>query len=281
MDLRSHRTGAARRPSLARTAWAVVAMSLALSATGAAGAGASGAPARVRVPDLVGMSRVQVYRVMRADQLYFSTRGPGASNERWRSVEAQSPGPGAVVARRSQVVLHVWMVPARGPRRVPDLVGRTRVQVYHLMRAYQLYFTTHGPGAADDHWTRATAQSPRPGTLVPWHGEVSLAVTVARPRPRPTTTTVARPVSDAPVNPAHEKVGVATWYNYIPGQCATWYLPKGTTITVTDLATGKSIACVITDRESPGSDHVVDLNETQFAELAPLGQGVIEVRVSW
>jgi rare lipoprotein A (peptidoglycan hydrolase) len=74
---------------------------------------------------------------------------------------------------------------------------------------------------------------------------------------------------------------VATWYSYVPGRCATWYLPKGTRITVTDLQTGKSISCIITDRESPGSNRVVDLNETQFAELAPLSQGVISVKVSW
>ncbi len=248
-----------------------------------AGAGASSAPARVRVPDLVGRSRVQVYRVMRADQLYFTTRGPGASNDRWRSVEAQSPAPGTVVARLSQVVVHVWMVPARGPRRVPDLVGRSRAQVFRLMRAYQLFFTVRG--AVGTRWAFATAQSPRAGTLVPWHGQVTLAVALGRPRPRPTATatataTVAQPVTATPTA-ANSRVGIATWYNYIPGQCATSYLPKGTTITVTDLSTGKSVTCVVTDREQAGGDHVVDLNQTQFAELAPLGQGVIRVRVLW
>ena len=255
-----------------------------LFASGVTGAGASSAPSRVRVPDLVGMSRVQVYRVMRADQLYFVTSGPGATTDRWRSVETQSPAPGTVVARRSQVVVHVWMVPARGPRRVPDLVGRSRAQVFFLMRAYQLYFTVRG--AAGSRWAFATAQSPRPGTLVPWHAQVTLAVALGRPaRPRPTTTatttaTVTHPVSVTPTA-ANSRVGIATWYNYIPGQCATSYLPKGTTITVTDLATGKSVTCVVTDREQPGDNHVVDLNQTQFAELAPLGQGVIRVRVLW
>ncbi len=252
-----------------------------LVASGVTGAGAS--TARVRVPDLVGLSRVQVYRVMRTDHLYFTTRGPGASSDRWRSVEAQSPAPGTVVARLSQVVVHVWMVPARGPRRVPDLVGRSRAQVFRLMRAYQLYFTVRG--AAPGRWAFATSQSPRPGTLVPWHGQVTLAVALGRPtHPRPTnatvTATVSPPVSVTPTA-ANSRVGIATWYNYIPGQCATSYLPKGTTITVTDLATGKSVTCVVTDREQPGDNHVVDLNQTQFAELAPLGQGVIQVRVVW
>ena len=39
-------------------------------------------------------------------------------------------------------------------------------------------------------------------------------------------------------------------------------------------ATGKSIMCVVTDREDGGDGRVVDLSETQFAELAPLWRGV-------
>jgi hypothetical protein len=260
---------------------AALAAALTLSVAGVAGAGTSHASSTVRVPNLVGLGRVRVYQVMRADQLYFTTRGPGASSERWRSVEVQSPRPGTVVARRSQVVLHVWMVPARGPRRVPKLVGKSRAQVYSLMRAFQLYFTTRGPGATTDQWAVATAQSPRPGTLVPWHGQVTLTVDVHHRAPTHVATTVVHPVSDPPPSGSNQKVGVATWYNYIPGQCATAFLPKGTRITVTDLSTGRSISCVITDREAAGGDHIVDLSETQFAELAPLGQGVIRVRVTW
>ncbi|MHB1970013.1 MAG: PASTA domain-containing protein [Acidimicrobiales bacterium] len=257
---------------------------LAASGVGDVGAGASGAPSRVRVPDLVGLSRVQVYRVMRADRLYFVTRGPGAATSSWRSVESQSPRPGTVVARDSQVEVRVWMVPARGPRRVPDLVGRSRAQVFFLMREYQLYFTVRG--AVGTRWAVATAQSPRPGTLVPWHAQVTVDVALRRAtRPRPSasataTASVAHPVSVTPTA-THAQDGIATWYNYIPGQCASPYLAKGTTITVIDLATRKSVTCVVTDREQAGDDHVIDLNQTQFAELAPLGQGVIRVRVLW
>jgi rare lipoprotein A (peptidoglycan hydrolase) len=76
-------------------------------------------------------------------------------------------------------------------------------------------------------------------------------------------------------------VGIATWYNFVPGRCATWYLPLGTRVTVRDLATGKSIVCRATDREGTHGDRVVDLSETQFAELMPLWRGVIRVKVSW
>ena len=54
------------------------------------------------------------------------------------------------------------------------------------------------------------------------------------------------------INGAGYKIGVATWYNYIPGRCATWYLPKGTRLTVRDLSTGKTITCIISDREDHG-----------------------------
>jgi rare lipoprotein A (peptidoglycan hydrolase) len=50
---------------------------------------------------------------------------------------------------------------------------------------------------------------------------------------------------------------------------------------VLDLATGRSITCIVTDRNSAVGNHVVDLNETQFAELEPLAKGVISVKVSW
>jgi rare lipoprotein A (peptidoglycan hydrolase) len=50
---------------------------------------------------------------------------------------------------------------------------------------------------------------------------------------------------------------------------------------VRDLATGKVIHCIASDREAAHGDRVVDLSETQFAQLAPLSKGVVVVRVSW
>jgi hypothetical protein len=83
-----------------------------------------------------------------------------------------------------------------------------------------------------------------------------------------------------PVSGSHELIGDATWYDWHPGQCAVHYLPKGTEIWITDLATGKTISCLVTDYEADGS-RAVDMNETSFAELAPLAQGVIRVKVTW
>ena len=83
-------------------------------------------------------------------------------------------------------------------------------------------------------------------------------------------------------SPTDFRVGVATWYDDPhPFGCATKYLPFGLTITVKDLATGKSITCLTDDREGAGGNRVVDLSETEFAELAPLSTGVVPVRVTW
>jgi hypothetical protein len=260
---------------LLRTTVAVAATTLVLMIPGAAGA-AGHAP--VRMPDLIGLSRARVYHVMHDAGLYFVTKGPGAATARWVDVTAQSPRPGTAIAWHGEAVLDVTTQSPRGPRAVPRLTGLSRAQVYAAMRRAQLYFVTLGPGSSSNSWTVAVAQSPPAGTRVAWHAEVTLHVVVHRaPVTKPTITQTAAAV----IGGVGFKIGIATWYNYFPGRCATWYLPKGTRLTVRDLTTGRSVTCVITDRENEGDDHVVDLSETQFSELAPLSQGVIRVKVSW
>jgi hypothetical protein len=95
-------------------------------------------------------------------------------------------------------------------------------------------------------------------------------------KPPPTTTTT---VKRSRANDF--RIGVATWYSYIPGRCATWYLPLGTVVRVRDLATGKVVKCRATDREGSHGNRVVDLDAAQFAQLTPLWHGVLRVRVSW
>jgi|GEM_PF-811759 len=79
----------------------------------------------------------------------------------------------------------------------------------------------------------------------------------------------------------HSRRGIATWYGWHPGQCASPFLPHGTLLTVTDLATHKTIHCLVTDTEAHNPGRVVDLSNFCFEELAPLSQGVIMVRISW
>ncbi len=238
------------------------------------------------MPDLIGRSRVDVYRIMRNDGLYFETIGPGSSVDRWFAVTAQVPRPGVEIAWHGEATLTVTNVNPRGPRAVPHLVGLTQAQVLAAMERAELYFVPVGPGSANNSWRVAVSQSVAPGTVVAWHSEITVHVAMVRPVPTkkpPVTTTTIPPVvaTGAVINGNGYKIGIATWYNYIPGRCATWYLPMGTRLTVLDRTTGKSITCIISDREAHEGNHVVDLSETQFSQLAPLGQGVISVKVSW
>ena len=293
--------------------------------------------ARRHMPDLIGLSRARVYAVMHADALYFVTTGPGSAKGTWKEAVGQSPRPGTVVPWHFQATVRVSSANPHAARRVPRLVGLSRIRTYAVMKRVQLFFNTRGPGSSDSKWTVVLRQSPAAGTRVRWHATITLTVTTRRPKPKKpvrkpvttttlkkkptcapttttapattttsepssttiagatttsttivptTTTTICRPVTTTTLKPKKKKhgkyrVGDATWYRYIPGHCATWYLPRGTRITIRDLATGKVVHCIASDREAAHGDRVVDLDTQQFAELAPLSKGVVLVKVSW
>jgi rare lipoprotein A (peptidoglycan hydrolase) len=50
---------------------------------------------------------------------------------------------------------------------------------------------------------------------------------------------------------------------------------------VTDDATGATTTCTVDDREESGYPRVVDLSPSGFTQLAYLGQGVVDVTISW
>ena len=305
-------------------------MAMSLTLVAPVDAGASTSHAARPMPRLIGLTRARVYAVMRADGLYFQTKGPGSNNATWRVVVAQSPKPGTLVPWHFQATLSTSLASPHGSRRVPRLIGLSRARTYAVLRRAQLYFTTSGPGSSSGRWVVVLHQRPAPGTRVRWHATLHLSVSTTRPKPtvkqkrpvttttmkkRPTPTTTVATTSTVPastttyagetttttltpptttttrkvttttlkkvVTPRRYRIGDATWYNYFPGRCATWYLPKGTRITVRDLKTGKTIHCIVTDREAAHGNRVVDLSETQFVQLAPLPQGVIWVKVSW
>jgi rare lipoprotein A (peptidoglycan hydrolase) len=52
-------------------------------------------------------------------------------------------------------------------------------------------------------------------------------------------------------------------------------------LTVTDIATGARTICTVDDREESGYPRVVDLSPSGFEQLADLGQGVVDVTLSW
>lgn len=75
--------------------------------------------------------------------------------------------------------------------------------------------------------------------------------------------------------------GRASWYAYTGTMaCASVKFPKGTWLRVTSRASGKRIFVQVNDYgPDPGTGKIIDLDAVAFKKLAPLGAGVIEVKV--
>lgn len=223
---------------------AVIAVAMASTVTLPTLAGAATSHAMEPMPNFVGMGRSSVYAEMYSAHLYFKTLGPGGNSHEWVRVVGEIPAAGTLVAPLSTVILDVTTAPA--------VVAVVHAPVAVKKKAVVLVHRT-----STKHTIKVDSVTRRTSTTPVRH---KTAVRVADPRSRD---------------------GVATWYSYIPGQCASWYLPRGTRVTVVDLDNGRSITCVVTDREASHGERVVDLSETQFSDLAPLGVGVVRVRVTW
>lgn len=62
--------------------------------------------------------------------------------------------------------------------------------------------------------------------------------------------------------------------------CAHMTLPFGTKLKVTNLKTGASVIVTVTDRGNFGKlGRVIDLSEGAFKKIAPLKQGVVNVKI--
>jgi rare lipoprotein A (peptidoglycan hydrolase) len=99
--------------------------------------------------------------------------------------------------------------------------------------------------------------------------------------PASSPTTRPRPTTTIPPKPAHSETGDASWYDAPDGTCANNDAPMGTVLTVTDLASGKSVTCQVTSRGPQVSGRIVDLARATFSQLADPSAGVIHVRVTW
>jgi len=75
--------------------------------------------------------------------------------------------------------------------------------------------------------------------------------------------------------------GRASWYAYTGTMaCASVKFPKGTWLRVTSRGNGKQIFVQVNDYgPDPGTGKVIDLDAVAFKKLAPLGAGVIDVKV--
>jgi uncharacterized protein YabE (DUF348 family) len=75
--------------------------------------------------------------------------------------------------------------------------------------------------------------------------------------------------------------GRASWYAYTGKMAAaSTTFPKGTWLRVTARNSGKQIFVVVNDYgPDPGTGKILDLDKEAFKKLAPLGAGVIEVKI--
>ena len=89
--------------------------------------------------------------------------------------------------------------------------------------------------------------------------------------------------TEVPGTRGHTQTGEASWYDppWSGLTAAHPTLPFGTHVTVTDLATGRTVVVVINDRGPFGAGRVIDLSPEAFQALRPLGSGVLTVQLSW
>jgi peptidoglycan lytic transglycosylase len=140
----------------------------------------------------------------------------------------------------------------------------------------------------------AASPTPTAAKTTPTTHRRSTTTTTRKPRSSSTTTT--RPPSQpssppemrpwTPPTPAastgQSEMGEATWYKSPdPAMCAHKSLPMGTVVTVVNLANNKTTTCKVGDRGPYVEGRIIDLSPEAFSQLAPLSEGVIDVRIEW
>lgn len=102
------------------------------------------------------------------------------------------------------------------------------------------------------------------------------------------STSVGSNDSSAPEPPrggtltGHSETGDASYYNNIGGYYAAHKtLPMGTMVRVTNLSNGAQVWVEIDDRGPWKPGRIIDLEETAFAQIAEMSQGVVFVMIEW
>jgi rare lipoprotein A (peptidoglycan hydrolase) len=127
--------------------------------------------------------------------------------------------------------------------------------------------------------TAAPSTTAAPATTAP--PTTAAPVTTSPPPTAPPTTAAPTTTTTTPRPPARTDRGQATWYRWKAGNCAHNTLPRGTRVTVTAVASGRSTTCIVGDRGAFGRPTIIDLDATVFERIAPLGAGRIQVAISW
>jgi rare lipoprotein A (peptidoglycan hydrolase) len=81
--------------------------------------------------------------------------------------------------------------------------------------------------------------------------------------------------------PGGSRVGTASWYGCSGYHAASPWLPFGTVVHVLNLENGRTVSVVINDRGPYGPGRIIDLCSPAFSAIAPLGQGLAHVRITW
>jgi hypothetical protein len=106
-----------------------------------------------------------------------------------------------------------------------------------------------------------------------------------QPPPSPDSERDPQPGPEPEPEPAAANVqeGGASWYDNPYGgyTAAHRTLPRGTIVTVTNLANGKQVQVRINDRGPYVDGRVIDLNREAFAQIGSVSRGVIRVRLEW
>lgn len=169
-------------------------------------------------------------------------------------------------------------------RTVDSAASRSRPDLLAAEIAEATAVTTTTTTAPPTTTTAAPTTTAKPTTTTakPTTTTAKPTTTTARPTTttaKPTTTTAA-PTTTAP--PSNVQEGKASYYAaHAPDECAHRTLAFGTIVTVTNVENGNRTTCRVGDRGPYIDGRVIDLSEQKFAELAPLSEGVIDVRISW
>ena len=201
-----------------------------------------------------------------------------------------------VVVASSSFDLASRHVPARASRSAP----RRLVDVIPVDEVTATTTASTEPSAvtvAARHVTAAATTS-HPHTSTTVHKRTTTTTTT---KPKKTTSTTAHSKSpsaasppssppqmrsytppSAPASSGQSETGQATWYQTSdPAMCAHKTLPMGTIVTVTDVDNGKTTTCRVGDRGPYVDGRIIDLSPEAFSKLAPLSEGVLNVKITW
>ena len=184
----------------------------------------------------------------------------------------------------------------RSKRVWPALVGLSALTIATLIATLGVGAASEASGqqvaeanrAAEQTATRGAARTNETtSTVAVPTTEVPATTTTAAPVVTTTTSTTEPPETTTTEAPASDtgnsQSGGASYYAqpWANKGCAHKSIAKGTVLTVTNVATGKSVSCVVNDRGPYIAGRIIDLDTTIFKQFASTRQGVFQAKITW